>query len=286
MDIHILLIEPDQDFRDTLRGFFRENHASMSVLYSASLLMKRLEHEIPAVILIRDGLPEMSTPFVLQRLYSAGYEIPVIVIGHAPSTIEKILCLELGADDYIETPCDMRELMSRIRNVVRRQSMTIRTAPEERDQCAFGDYLLDFRSRSLTCQGVPMTLRENAFSLLKLFVNNPMKVLPRNSLVNTLGGSTSEYSGRSIDVAVFRLRQVLELDPTKPRYIQTVRGKGYVFIPHGMDAPVMTRDEPAVPPIDSTRRCGSINLLGRYSFAVPEAVARGELRPLRRPNEV
>jgi two-component system phosphate regulon response regulator OmpR len=164
-------------------------------------------------------------------LRSAGYDVPVIMVSKSTDVIDKIIAFEMGADDYLVEPFDVRELTARIRNVLRRRTSVVFAAPEIRERYAFGNYLVDFATRRLIKDGEDVGLRSSEFALLKMFVTNPLKILSRSSIIGLLGKRDSGHAERGLDVLVFRLRSILEPDPTNPCYIQTLRGRGYIFVP-------------------------------------------------------
>jgi two-component system phosphate regulon response regulator OmpR len=147
--------------------------------------------------------------------------------------VDRIVGLELGADDYLGKPFNPRELLARVQAVLRRRRSVPSAAPEQREPLSFGRFTLDFQTRSLLQEGKPVALSGSEFALLKIFVNNPMRTLTRERLLELLHGPEYDGTDRGIDVQVWRLRRTLEIDPSMPRFIQTVRGRGYVFVPDG-----------------------------------------------------
>lgn len=215
----------------------------MSVLYSGTALVNRVEQELPSAIVMRAELPLSESHAALRRLRAAGYDVPVIMISSSTDVIDKIIAFELGADDFLVEPFDVRELSARIRNVLRRRTSTVYAAPEIRERYAFGDYLIDFATRRLIKGGNDVGLRSSEFALLKMFATNPLKILSRSSIIGLLGKRDSGHAERGLDVLVFRLRSIVEPDPANPRYIQTLRGRGYIFVPCGeVSEPAETRE--------------------------------------------
>jgi two-component system phosphate regulon response regulator OmpR len=148
--------------------------------------------------------------------------------------VDRIVGLELGADDYLGKPFNPRELLARVQAVLRRRrTVPSAAAPEQREPFSFGRFTLDFQSRTLQQEGKPIMLSGSEFALLKIFVNHPMRTLTRERLLELLHGPEYDGTDRGIDVQVWRLRRILESDPSTPRFIQTVRGRGYVFVPDG-----------------------------------------------------
>ncbi|EEA01501.1 two component transcriptional regulator, winged helix family [Burkholderia sp. H160] len=229
MTISLLVVEPDQAVRDQLRAQLQTSQIAMSVLYGTAQLMSRLELECPSAVLMRAEAPMLDERDALLRLRQAGYDMPVFVLSRSDEVVDKIVMFELGADDYFVDPVDLRELTARIKRAVRRGNQTLYDAPEMREKVSFGDYQLDFATRRLIRSGAEIPLRCSEFALLKLFVSNPMRLLTR-SMINSLLGR-SESQNNTLDVAVCRLRTLIEDNPANPKFIQTLRGRGYMFVP-------------------------------------------------------
>jgi two-component system phosphate regulon response regulator OmpR len=243
MTISLLVVEPDQTVRDQLRAQLQMSRITMSVLYSAAQLMNRVELECPSAILIRAEAPMQGERDALRRLRQAGYDMPVFVLSKSDEVVDKIVLFELGADDYIVDPVDLHELTARIKRAVQRANRTLCDAPEMREKISFGDYEIDFATRRLIRNGAEIALRSSEFALLKLFASNPMRLLTRPMVNSQLG--RSENQNNSLDVAVCRLRTLIEDNPSSPKYIQTLRGRGYMFVPSAKqdeERPVIVRD--------------------------------------------
>jgi two-component system phosphate regulon response regulator OmpR len=233
MNMRLLVVEPDQAVRDELRSHFHRENVEMSVLYSATFLVRRVEQEMPSVIVMRADLPLSEAHTALRNLRAAGYDLPVIMISKSSDVIDKIIAFELGADDYLVEPFDPRELTARIRCVMRRRTAVVYAAPEIRDRYSFGDWQIDFATRRLVKDDEDVGLRSSEFALLKIFAVNPLKLMSRASIIALLGMRDTGQTERGLDVLVFRLRSVIEPDVGSPQYIQTVRGRGYIFVPCG-----------------------------------------------------
>jgi two-component system phosphate regulon response regulator OmpR len=149
--------------------------------------------------------------------------------------VDRIIGLEMGADDYLPKPFNPRELLARINAVLRRRSAEEAPGAPAGDgePVSFGDFVLDLATRTLTRAGEPVALTTGEFAVLKAFARHPRVPLSREKLMEMARGREYEAFDRSLDVQISRLRKLIEADPTKPRYIQTVWGLGYVFIPDG-----------------------------------------------------
>lgn len=267
MNMRLLVVEPDQAVRDELRAHFHREQIEMSVLYSAVSLVRRVEQEQPSAIVMRADFPVADTHAALQRLRAAGYDVPVILLSKSDDVIDKIIAFELGADDYLVEPFDVRELTVRIRSVLRRRTSVVYAAPEIRDRYAFGDWQIDFATRRLIKDGQDVALRSSEFALLKIFATNPMKVMSRASIIALLGKRDTGQTERGLDVLVFRLRAVVEPDPTNPQYVQTLRSRGYIFVPCGEASEAADASE-AQPERDTPQRMWTSTDPGRFRGAL------------------
>ncbi|SEF05826.1 two-component system, OmpR family, phosphate regulon response regulator OmpR [Burkholderia sp. WP9] len=229
MTINLLVVEPTQSIRDQLRFHLHKSQIALSVLYSAAQLLSRVELECPSAILLRAESPMNQAREALRQLRLAGYDMPIFVQSTSDEIVDKIVAFELGADDYIVDPVDPYELTARIKRAVQRGNRSLCDAPEIREKVLFGNYQIDFATRRLLKDGCEIPLRSGQFALLKLFASNPMRILTRSMVHSQLGRAESQHA--SLDVAVCRLRRVIEADPTNPKFIQTLRGRGYMFVP-------------------------------------------------------
>jgi two-component system phosphate regulon response regulator OmpR len=161
----------------------------------------------------------------------------VIFVTARGTVADRIVGLSLGADDYLTKPFDPRELLARIQTVLRRRGPSTTSAPEARKPYHFGPFELDFATRTLSRDNARLALRDSEFALLKIFVNNPYKVLSRVLIHDLVHRDNLAFRDRSLDVPIWRLRRVIEDDPSSPCYVQTVRGKGYVFVPDADGTP-------------------------------------------------
>ncbi len=233
MATQILIIDDDPELRDLLRDYLQRQGMEVSVLHDAASLERRLERERPDLIVLDLMMPGVDGLTALRQLRATGDDIPVIMLTARADDVDRIVGLELGADDYLGKPFNPRELLARVQAVLRRRKTVPSAAPEQREPYAFGRFLLDFQSRTLTQSGTAVPLSGSEFALLKIFVNHPMRTLTRERLLELLHGPEYDGTDRGIDVQVWRLRRILEGDPSAPRFIQTVRGRGYVFVPDG-----------------------------------------------------
>jgi two-component system phosphate regulon response regulator OmpR len=237
MAIQILVVDDDADLRDLLRTYLGEVGFEVSVLHDASSLERRLERERPDLIVLDLMLSDIDGMTALRKLRATGDDIPVIILTAKADTADRIKGLELGADDFLAKPFNPRELLARVQAVLRRRTAPSAAAPEQREPFTFGVFTLDFQSRTLMQRGRPLMLADSVFALLRVFVDHPMHALTRERLIELLHGPEYDGTDRGIDVQVWRLRRILEADPSSPRFIQTVRGRGYLFAPGGTPQP-------------------------------------------------
>lgn len=231
----ILVVDDDPRLRDLLRRYLGENGFQVQVADGAAS-MNRLWLREPFDALILDlMMPGEDGLAILKRLRAQKDMTPVIMLTARGEEIDRIVGLELGADDYIAKPFNPRELLARIHVVLRR-----RPAPDapgapsrENEIVTFGDFELDLGTRVLKKNGEPVPLTTGEFAVLKAFARHPRQPLSRDKLMEMARGREYEAFDRSLDVQVSRLRKLIEPDSSKPRYLQTVWGLGYVFIPDG-----------------------------------------------------
>lgn len=235
MTPHVLLVDDDPVACDLLSRILLSSGMTVSVLHDGYDLSRRLTQERPSVVLLDIMMPRKDGLSALQEVRAAGDDVPMIFLSARGEAADRAAGLELGADDYLPKPFCSRELLARIHAVLRRRPQAPGSAPEQRHSYSFGPFDVDFSARILTRDGERLPLRDTEFAMLKVFTGHQMKVLSRARLHDRLYGSDMHFRDRSLDVPVWRLRRVIEEDPSVPRYIQTVRGRGYVFVP-GLDA--------------------------------------------------
>ncbi|MEZ8387074.1 winged helix-turn-helix domain-containing protein, partial [Vibrio splendidus] len=165
---------------------------------------------------------------------NANNSLPILMLTAKGDEVDRIVGLEVGADDYLPKPFNPRELLARIKAVMRRQVIEAPGAPStEESVVAFGEFRLNLGTREMFRGEEPMPLTSGEFAVLKSLVTNAREPMSRDKLMNMARGREYSAMERSIDVQISRLRRLVEEDPSKPRYIQTVWGLGYVFVPDG-----------------------------------------------------
>lgn len=225
---HVLIVDDDPDVCALLMRYLAGNGFRTSIAGSSLELDLVLKSGPVDLILLDLGLPDEDGLMVLRRLQP--YGIPVIVVTGRGEPVERVVGLELGADDYVTKPFDFRELLARMRSVMRRVQPEERSASTSSRLVAFDGMQLDVATRRLTDrQGAATALTTGEFALLCTLVDHPNQTLSRDQLMNSLHGRDVGPFDRSIDVQIGRLRRKVERDPAHPQLIQSVRGVGYLF---------------------------------------------------------
>jgi DNA-binding response OmpR family regulator len=222
----ILVIDDDENLRDTI-GLMLENEGFKPVLVAEGIAgLEQATSAKPNLILVDLRMPGMSGVDVCKKLRASGSKTPVIVLSALGDEIDKVLLLEIGADDYVVKPFGTRELLARIRALLRRTTQ----APDAA-ALAFSDVEVDLDQRVVRRSTEEIRMTRAEFNLLAFFVQNPGRALSRDVILNSVWGYESFPNTRTVDAHVVRLRQKLEPDPETPRHFLTMHGVGYRFLP-------------------------------------------------------
>lgn len=225
----VLIVDDDPALRDLLGRYLREQGFDVNLAGDGPAMDRYLGEQTPDLIVLDLMLPGEDGLAIAKRLRSAGGP-PIIMLSARGEDVDRIVGLEVGADDYLAKPFNPRELLARIRAVLRRGREQSREAgPTMR----FGPYQIDTARRRLFRGNEPVALTSGEYALLEAFVQHPNRVLSRDQLVDLLKGYERSPFDRSVDVRVTRLRRKIEPDPSHPVYITTVWGEGYLFSPQG-----------------------------------------------------
>lgn len=231
----ILSVDDDHGLQTVVSHYLTGEGYEMLSASSGKQLMEVLQDKTPNIILLDLVLPDTDGISILAQLRAA-QKIPVIVVSGKSDTTEKIVCLEMGADDYMTKPFEMRELSARIKAVLRRAeevpagATSVQAAPEQDNQVRFGRWVLDRAQFQLfDDKGVSADLTTGEYKLLDALVSAPNKVLTRDRLFEVTRESDYDSFDRAVDIQIGRLRKKICDDPKKPQYIKTVRGAGYMF---------------------------------------------------------
>jgi two-component system phosphate regulon response regulator OmpR len=229
----VLVVDDDPRLRDLLRRYLGDNGFAVQVADSAPSFNKLWLRERYEALILDLMLPGEDGLSILRRLRGARDSTPIIMLTAKGEDVDRIVGLELGADDYLPKPFNPRELLARLHAVLRRRgSDEAPGAPaQQAEQVRFGSFMLDLGSRTLHRNGELVSITTGEFAVLKVLVRHPRQPLSRDKLMELARGREYEAFDRSLDVQISRLRKLIETDPAKPRFIQTVWGLGYVFVP-------------------------------------------------------
>jgi two-component system, OmpR family, phosphate regulon response regulator OmpR len=235
----VLVVDDDPKLRDLLRRYLSEQRFDVSLAGDAASMNKLMLRQQFQLIILDLMLPGEDGLSILRRIRGANDQTPVILLTAKGEDIDRIIGLEMGADDYLPKPFNPRELVARIHAVLRRKPVDAVPGVPETGEVTFGKFKLNLATRTLITlddqrqETGNQSLTTGEFALLKVFVRNPKTPLAREKLMNLARGRDYESFDRSLDVQVSRLRKMIEDDASKPRHIQTVWGLGYVFMPDG-----------------------------------------------------
>jgi DNA-binding response OmpR family regulator len=229
----ILVVDDDAGLRELLRDYLGANGYTVLEAGDGVQMKHVLAAQRPDLIILDLMLPG-EDGLTLARWLRVQGNLPVIMLSARGEEIDRVVGLEVGADDYLPKPFSPRELLARIRAVLRRRGAVAAEASAPRTEVySFGPYRLDVGAHRLTRDGAELALTSAEISLLRVFAEHPGRVLSRDMLMDLLKGYDRAPFDRSIDVRVTRLRRKIEDDSARPAYIRTVRGEGYLFSPKG-----------------------------------------------------
>lgn len=224
--MQILVVEDDVRMQKVLYRLFTENGYVVSVCGDGQSGLDTFRATRPAAVVLDLMLPNIFGRDLCRMLKSERPETPVVIVSAISEVADKVLLLELGADDYVTKPFSPRELMARVQAAIRRTQKTPTIATY-----SFGDCEVDFSKMSAKRGGVTIVLTAHEFKLLRYFIANPERVLSREELLNEVWGYNSYPTTRTVDNKILKLRQKLEPDAAEPQYLLTVHGAGYKFVP-------------------------------------------------------
>jgi len=230
----ILVVDDDKRLRDLLQRYLGEQGFVVRTAENAEAMDKALTRDSFVLIVLDLMLPGEDGLSICRRLRASEPQQAIIMLTARGDEIDRIVGLEMGADDYLPKPFNPRELVARIQAVLRRRTANVPGAPASEDQIiAFGDVEVDLATRTLKRGGEFLSLTTGEFAVLKALLQHPRQPLSRDRLMTLARGREQGPFDRAIDVQISRLRKLVEPDPATPRYLQTVWGFGYVFIPDG-----------------------------------------------------
>jgi two-component system phosphate regulon response regulator OmpR len=227
---HIVVVEDEATQRQLLVDYLARQKYRVSGVDRGSTLRRLVEREVPTLVLLDVGLPDEDGFTLARWLREKSARIGIIIVTVASDTVDRVVGLETGADDYIAKPFEPRELLARVKSVLRRATgAAVSAGPRVR----MGRRVLDLEKRVLVdlSDGREEALTESEFDLLEVFAKNPNRPLQRDWLLEAVAHREADSFDRAIDLRINRLRRKIELDPAHPVAIRTVRGIGYMFVP-------------------------------------------------------
>lgn len=222
----VLIVEDDPRMQKTLERTFGQEHYATVIAGDGQAGLDAFRRELPIAVVLDLILPSISGRELCKTFKQLSPETPVIVLSAISEVADKVLLLELGADDYVTKPFSPRELTARVQAAIRRQRK-----PVQQTVYRFGDCEVDFKKMTIHRNGQLVVITAHEFKLLKFFTDNAERVLTRDVLLNEVWGYNFYPTTRTVDNQILKLRQKLEPDPTNPRHLLTIYGAGYKFVP-------------------------------------------------------
>jgi two-component system, OmpR family, response regulator len=249
---HIIVVDDELPAREMVGDYLRMHGFNVTLCDGGASLRQTIAGQMPDLIVLDLNMPEEDGLSIIRDL-KRRTSVPIIMLTATASAIDRVVGLELGADDYLAKPCELRELLARVRSVLRRSVAGPPPAPQpaqpaqpaaapkapDRTLVRFGTKWLDQDAQALRDdQGNEHPLTASEYGLLKVFAANPKRVLSRERLLELANARDAEAFDRAIDLRIMRIRRKIEPDPTHPSVIRTIRGGGYLFSPSGETQPV------------------------------------------------
>jgi DNA-binding response OmpR family regulator len=229
-DLQLLVVDDDPGIRELLCRYLGEQGFGIAAVEDGKSMDAWLVDHTPDLVILDLMLPGEDGLSLARRLRS-DHQLPIVMISARGEEVDRIVGLEVGADDYLPKPFNPRELLARVRAVLRRNSPIVDPEPDATEKYIFGPFRLEPDKRALYRDTAEVALSRAEFELLEVLAGHPNRVLSRDFIMECLSGSDRDPFDRSIDVRVTRLRHKIEEDPAKPRFIRTVWGIGYQFSP-------------------------------------------------------
>jgi two-component system phosphate regulon response regulator OmpR len=230
---HILVVDDDPALGELLESYLSQQGYRVSTAEDGTAMDRFLAGDSPDLVILDLMLPGEDGLSIAKRLRVSHAGIPILMLSARGDDVDRIVGLEVGADDYLPKPFNPRELLARVRAVLRRSTLLAAAPVEHGRYYEFGEFRLDDEKRVLYRGSEEVDLSRAEFELLQVFVKRPNRVLSRDQIMDYLGGADRDPFDRSIDVRVTRLRHKIEDDPSDPRLIRTAWGVGYQFTPKG-----------------------------------------------------
>jgi DNA-binding response OmpR family regulator len=222
----ILVVEDDPRMQRVLQRMFADEQYEVLKVGEGNTALELFKTKRPIAVVLDLILPQISGRELCQRFKAIAPETPVIIVSAVSEVVDKVLLLELGADDYVTKPFSPRELMARVQAAIRRRKRLVNS-----DLYQFSDCEIDFKKMTVIRKSGPVIMTSHEFRLLKFFTDNAERVLSRDELLNEVWGYNCYPTTRTVDNQILKLRQKLEPDPANPAHFLTIYGAGYKFIP-------------------------------------------------------
>ena len=229
----IYVTDDDPGIRELVAEYLTSQGYAVETAEDAASLDRLLATRLPSLLVLDWMMPGEDGLSIARRLRAQPGFPPIIMLSAKGEDIDRIIGLEVGADDYLPKPFNPRELLARIRAVLRRGSNPVLTTTDAVRRVPFGPFSVNLDARTLSREGDEITLTTGEYELLEIFITHANRALSRDWLMDQLRGFERDPFDRSIDVRVNRLRKKIEDDPSNPAYIRTQRGQGYLFVPQG-----------------------------------------------------
>jgi two-component system, OmpR family, response regulator len=230
----LIVVDDEPDLRSMIAEYLGKQGFTVETAAGGRELDVHLAGGLPDLLILDVNMPGEDGLAIARRI-RARSALPILMLTAADDVVDRVVGLEMGADDYLTKPFDLRELRARIRALLRRAAPVAVAAPSESDlksRVPFGRVTLDLDGRRLIeSDGTELTLTSTEFDLLEAFARHPNRVLSREQLLNLAHEPDSDVFDRSIDIRITRIRRKVEQDPSNPQTIKTVRGAGYIFVP-------------------------------------------------------
>src|SRR3954469_551155 len=235
----VLVVEDSRPLQKALSRLFDADSVEVVIASDGLAGIEQFRLQVPDAVVLDLKLPGKPGKELCREFKTMAPNVPIIVLSANAEVEDKVLLLELGADDYVTKPFSPRELLARVRRAMRRgtakapPSSSVATKAVNHEVLVFGDARIDFTSMEASQAGKQVTLTAQEFKLLKFFAASPGRVLSRDELLNEVWGYQNYPSTRTVDNHILRLRQKLERDPANPQHFLTIHGSGYKFVPDG-----------------------------------------------------
>jgi len=232
----VLIIEDSRSMQRAIQRLFAAESFQVRLASDGLAALESFRQETPTAVILDLKLPGMPGRDLCREFKAMAPSVPIVIVSANSDVDDKVLLLELGADDYVTKPFSPKELLARVRRAIRRVQQQVAVAEgQESKRMRFADVVVDFDSMEVVRAGTKVQVTAQEFRTLKYFLEHPGRVISREELLNEVWGYTNYPSTRTVDNHVLRLRQKLEADPGEPKYFLTLHGAGYRFVPKGAE---------------------------------------------------